>query len=299
MQFNGGSTMARYFRSILIFSLFCGVPFLSGCPAEPGDNTDDTNDTDNTNDEDYVGGISVSYNPLENTPYAPELVGVTSVAGFGRTEVGDNDFAPLPLDTCQLASREVPPVPIITVHPMDAGSPGKVEVDGNLAYLEGEYNGGVQNPIYIPASQGGIVTVSFPGGVDIGAFSQDIKLPIPVFFSQPTVTYTQTGPTTSFPLDRDLVLKWNAGNPGDDVYIYVDTSGPNGATDACQCRVTDDGEFVIPASYLLSIAFNGNLRRYTLSAERERYKEFAVTLKTGGVATMSIDATANMNITGK
>ncbi|MBN2311402.1 MAG: carboxypeptidase regulatory-like domain-containing protein, partial [Candidatus Hydrogenedentes bacterium] len=124
------------------------------------------------------------------------------------------------------------------------------------AYLE-PWMGGwfVQSPAVSSAfDNGDVLTYTWPGGVDIGAFSVTGQIPGRLNFTAPA---TLNGILDAEPL-ADLTLQWDATTPGDLVTIVLETVVLDTAKSSLEfgvvvCRVADDGEYTIPAATLAQL----------------------------------------------
>ena len=99
-----------------------------------------------------------------------------------------------------------------------------------------------------------------PGGPDVGAFTANLTLPLPLVWSdQPT-------PTASLTIDRTqpFTVHWTGGDLSGYVQItgnsFVITSGTNGvgASFTCSAR-TSDGSFTVPSVVLLGLPASGTV----------------------------------------
>jgi len=158
------------------------------------------------------------------------------------------------------------------IGPLDAGTPvpltgtsATAELLRPLDFLFGDGRYGttgfyLQHPLVSTGfTYGDTVSYSWPGGVDLGSFTVEGKIPSPINISAPA-TLGGIFQTANGQL-QDLTLTWDTNQTsGNFVTLMLETIVLNSETDtldfgAAMCTLVDDGQAVIPASVLAQLPY--------------------------------------------
>lgn len=272
-------------RQILFMSsvLLALAALLPGCPPSSGEGEGEGEpEFDGT-----VGQVNLYYD--NDGPTSPKL---TSTALFSRTRVVD--VAPLrSLDTCTVIDYDLHLSPLFPLYP---GTPGTITTglqQAQLIPLPDPFGRPPfhfqQDPYWLQdVSPGDRLTIAFPAGPSLPAFSLTTVAAAPPSFTHPEMTAGDRMPyIVDIDFDSDLTLAWDASLPGDDleVTLYVDTpSEPATTRRGCGCVVNDDGAFTVPASYLRQLHYDSGVDRYVFTATRRIVDSTAITDDAGAPA---------------
>lgn len=144
---------------------------------------------------------------------------------------------------------------------------GPLTVEGfSTGAIELDYNPG-QSGAYTPPNSDGQVdpgtlaydtTYTFQNAGsaehELGALSGEVYMPAQFTLTSPPLVEMDMPGIYGFYIDasQDLTLLWSGPNPGGELRLSL-SGGPNGGGTPIACRLTDDGEFTIPAAQLQAV----------------------------------------------
>lgn len=146
---------------------------------------------------------------------------------------------------------------------------------------------------------GDLLTFSWPGGFDIGAFSNNITLPGTAVPTNPS--FEMGGVGIPFPLDQALAVTWV---PGGSDYVGLQlgatiTNTVTGyyATTLIICNVEDNGAYTIPRDMMLQLPEDGTdtTLMVWLNFSMNNSKSINVPLVHGGQGRMLMTGTSSAN----
>lgn len=146
---------------------------------------------------------------------------------------------------------------------------------------------------------GKIVTIEFPGGEDIGAFTASVDVPSDVDVTKPDPMAAE------FPVTPGVALpvEWVAGNPDDFLVVVISgiaktTNLPGGVEQSSvvvHCKFPDDGADEIPGEATSYIPVDGEMNMFM--ASRYWFGEVEVPMVgDGGSGTVALDARVGIYI---
>lgn len=146
---------------------------------------------------------------------------------------------------------------------------------------------------------GDLLTFSWPGGFDIGAFSESIELPGNPTLTSPSFEEGYVG--FPFPLDQALAVAWTPGG-SDYVCIQLIANSINEdtgefATTMIICVEEDDGDHIIPQDLMLQLPEDGpdTTLMVWMNFSMNNSKAIQVPLVHGGQGRMLMTGTSSAN----
>ena len=195
---------------------------------------------------------------------------------------------------------------------LDAGTPGRAETDVggiDLVLMDLGSDPSALSPAayYMPdtgyagelldqdSDAREVVTFSFPGGTDVGAFTASVTLPPEVTVVSPDLA----DPDLELDLGSALPVHWEPRHFEGGISIaviatYLDMDLPTYVSVSAVCDVVDDGSATIPAQVMAALVGPGDLRGVSFRIWRQREVHVDVPLpRVGGTGVVTVTGSTN------